>query len=248
MDKYGLFGFPLGHSFSRKFFSDKFLRENIDAEYLNFEIPSIDDYLSTLDANPTLRGHNVTIPYKQQIIPFLDELTDEARAIGAVNVVRVSMLDGIRYLKGYNSDVIGFVNSLKPLLRPCHRKALILGTGGASKAVKYGLEQKLGMQTLYASRTPKSGMITYDDVTAELIHEYSVIVNCSPVGMYPHVDECPLLPYDSMDDTTLLFDLVYNPEETLFIKRGAEHGAVVKNGLEMLVLQAMASWEFWNEK
>lgn len=248
MDKYGLFGFPLGHSFSRKFFSDKFLRENIDAEYLNFEIPSIDDYLSTLDANPTLRGHNVTIPYKQQIIPFLDELTDEARAIGAVNVVRVSMLDGIRYLKGYNSDVIGFVNSLKPLLRPCHRKALILGTGGASKAVKYGLEQKLGMQTLYVSRTPKSGMITYDDVTAELIHEYSVIVNCSPVGMYPHVEECPLLPYDSMDDTTLLFDLVYNPEETLFMKRGAEHGAVVKNGLEMLVLQAMASWEFWNEK
>ena len=248
MDKYGLFGFPLGHSFSRKFFSDKFLRENIDAEYLNFEIPSIDDYLSTLDANPTLRGHNVTIPYKQQIIPFLDELTDEARAIGAVNVVRVSMLDGIRYLKGYNSDVIGFVNSLKPLLRPCHRKALILGTGGASKAVKYGLEQKLCMQTLYVSRTPKSGMITYDDVTAELIHEYSVIVNCSPVGMYPHVDECPLLPYDSMDDTTLLFDLVYNPEETLFMKSGAEHGAVVKNGLEMLVLQAMASWEFWNEK
>lgn len=247
MDKYGLFGFPLGHSFSRGFFTDKFAKENIDAEYLNFEIPSIDQYIATLDANPELKGHNVTIPYKQQVMPFLDELSDEAKAIGAVNVVKVSQKDGKRYLKGFNSDVIGFINSLKPFIKEHHKKALILGTGGASKAVKYGLETKLGMETLYVSRTAKPGMITYDQVTPELIREYEVIVNCSPCGMHPHVDECPLLPYEAMTSDNVLFDLVYNPEVTLFMKRGAEYGAVVKNGLEMLILQAIASWEFWNE-
>ncbi|MCR5312618.1 MAG: shikimate dehydrogenase [Bacteroidaceae bacterium] len=248
MDKYGLFGYPLGHSFSRKFFTDKFNKEAIDAEYLNFEIPSIDSYLDVLDSNPELKGHNVTIPYKQQIMPYLNDITEEARAIGAVNVVRVGEKDGKRFLKGYNSDVIGFVNSLKPLLKSNHKKALILGTGGASKAVKYGLEQKLGIETLYVSRTAKPGMITYDDVTADLIHDYQVIINCSPCGMFPHVDECPQLPYEAMNGDNLLFDLVYNPEETKFMRLGAQNGAVVKNGLEMLILQAVASWEFWNEK
>lgn len=243
--KFGLFGYPLGHSFSRKFFSEKFAIENIDAEYLNFEIPSMDMYLDTLDANPELKGHNVTIPYKQQVMQYLDDLSDEARAIGAVNVVKVSWKEGKRYLKGFNSDVIGFVNSIKPLVKEHHKKALILGTGGASKAIKYGLEEKLGMETLYVSRSAKPGMITYDEITPELIHEYEVIVNCSPCGMHPHVDECPALPYESMTSDNLLFDLVYNPEETMFMKRGAEYGAVVKNGLEMLILQAVASWEFW---
>jgi len=247
MDKYGLFGFPLGHSFSRGFFTEKFEKEKIDAEYLNFEIPSIDEYIATLDANPELKGHNVTIPYKQQVMPFLDELSDEAKAIGAVNVVRVSNTDGKRYLKGYNSDVIGFVDSLRPLLAPIHTAALILGTGGASKAVKYGLEKKLGMETLYVSRTAKPGMITYEQVTPEILSKYQVIVNCSPVGMHPHVDECPDIPYEALTSDNVLFDLVYNPLETLFMKKGKANGAIVKNGLEMLHLQAIASWEFWNE-
>ena len=247
MDKYGLFGYPLGHSFSREFFTDKFAKEHIDAEYLNFEIPSIDDYLATLDANPELRGHNVTIPYKQQVIPFLDEMSAEAEAIGAVNVVRVGVRHGKRYLKGYNSDVIGFVDSLRPLLTPIHTSALILGTGGASKAVKYGLEKKLGMETLYVTRTPKPGMITYEQVSADVLRKYQVIVKCSPCGMYPPVDECPAIPYEALTSDNILFDLVYNPLETLFMKKGAENGAVVKNGLEMLHLQAIASWEFWHE-
>ncbi len=247
MDKYGLLGYPLGHSFSKRFFTEKFEREHIEAEYENYEIADISLYVDTLNDNPELRGHNVTIPYKQQIIPYLDELSDEAREIGAVNVVRVGKKDGKRYLKGFNSDVIGFVESLKPLLRPHHRKALILGTGGASKAVRYGLEEKLGIETLYVSRTAKPGVTTYVQVTPELIREYEVIVNCSPCGMFPKVDECPLLPYDAMTSDNILYDLVYNPEETLFMRRGSENGAVVKNGLEMLILQAKASWRFWND-
>ncbi len=247
MTTYGLLGYPLGHSFSRRYFTEKFESESIDAEYLNFELPSMDQYLTMLDEHPTVRGHNVTIPYKQQVIPFLDEMSDEARAIGAVNVVKVSERDGKRYLKGYNSDVIGFVDSIKPLLRPHHTKALILGTGGASRAIRYGLESKLGIEVLYVSRTPKEGMITYADNTAEILKQYTVIVNCTPSGMYPHVDECPDLPYELMTSDHLLYDLVYNPEETLFMRRGAEHGATVKNGLEMLIGQAIASWRFWNE-
>jgi len=246
-DTYGLLGYPLGHSFSRKFFTEKFADENIDAEYLNFELPSMDQYLATLDSHPTLRGHNVTIPYKQQVMPFLDDMSDEARAIGAVNVVKVSMIDGRRHLKGFNSDVIGFVDTISPLLKPNHRKALILGTGGASKAIRYGLETKLGMEVKFVSRTPKEGMFTYADLTADIIKEYPVIVNCSPSGMYPHVDECPDLPYDSMTSDNLLYDLVYNPDVTLFMKKGAAHGATVKNGLDMLIGQAIASWRFWNE-
>lgn len=244
--QYGLFGHPLGHSFSRGFFTEKFAREGIDAEYLNFDIPSIDDYTATLDAHPNLRGHNVTIPYKQQVMPMLDELSDEARAIGAVNVVKISYdAEGKRHLKGFNSDVIGFVDSIRPLLKPHHRKALILGTGGASKAIRYGLTEKLGMEVLMVSRTAKPGMITYEDITPELIKEYEVIVNCSPCGMHPHVDESPNLPYESMTPKNLLYDLVYNPERTQFMERGAARGAIVKNGLEMLHLQALASWKFW---
>lgn len=243
MNTYGLIGYPLGHSFSRKFFTEKFEKEGIDAQYLNFEIPSIEDFPNIIQSHPNLRGFNVTIPYKQQVMQYLDDISPEAKAIGAVNVIKVAPLRG---LVGHNSDVIGFVNSIRPLLKPHHRKALILGTGGASKAIHYGLKEKLGMDTLFVSRTAREGVITYNDVTPEVLKEYTVIVNCSPVGMYPHVDECPTLPYEAMTDCHLLYDLVYNPEETLFMKKGAEHGATVKNGLEMLHLQALAAWEIWN--
>jgi shikimate dehydrogenase len=251
MTTYGLIGYPLGHSFSRKFFTEKFAKEGIDAQYLNFEIPSIEEFPNIIKNNPTLRGLNVTIPYKQQVMQYLDDISEEAKAIGAVNVVKVnpkpSTLNSKPNLTGYNSDVIGFVNSIRPLLKPHHKKALILGTGGASKAINYGLKEKLGLETLFVSRTARENMITYDDVTKDVLCDYEVIVNCSPVGMYPHVDECPALPYESMSERHLLYDLVYNPLETLFMKRGAEQGATVKNGLEMLHLQAIASWEFWNE-
>lgn len=249
MDKYGLLGFPLGHSFSKGYFTEKFQKEGIDAEYLNFEIPSVDEVQRILTENPELRGLNVTIPHKQQIIPLLQELSDEARAIGAVNVVRVSHTAEGVHLKGFNSDVIGFCRSLEPLLKPHHTQALILGcTGGASKAIRYGLESKLGLQVLGVSRKPGEGSITYADITPELLQDYTVIVNCTPSGMFPHVDECPSLPYEALGHRHLLYDLVYNPDQTLFLKKGAAQGAQTKNGLEMLILQAIASWEFWNGK
>ena len=247
MTTYGLIGYPLGHSFSRKFFTEKFEKEGIDAQYLNFEIPSIEEFPEVIKNHPELRGLNVTIPYKQQVMQYLDDISEEAKAIGAVNVVKcqLSTVNCQPHLTGYNSDVIGFVESIKPLLQPHHKKALILGTGGASKAIRYGLEKKLGLETLFVSRSAREGMITYEEVTAEVLKEYEVIVNCSPVGMFPHMDECPALPYEAMNENNLLYDLVYNPLETLFMKKGAAQGATVKNGLEMLHLQAIASWEFW---
>ena len=246
MDKYGIIGYPLGHSYSRGFFTDKFQREHIDAVYMNFPIPSAGQLREVVRDNPELRGLNVTLPYKQAVIPMLDELSDEAREIGAVNVIRVRRVDGKPFLKGFNSDIIGFMNSIRPLLKPNHRKALLLGTGGASRAVRVGLE-RLGVEWTYVSRTPADGRLTYDRLTPEDMHDHQVVVNCSPVGMYPDIDACPPIPYEALTPDHLLFDVVYNPEETLFMKRGAEHGAVVKNGLEMLYLQAVASWEFWND-
>lgn len=242
MEKYGIIGYPLGHSFSRAFFTEKFLREGIDAEYVNFEIPSAGMLTDVVRSNPDLRGLNVTLPHKEAVIPLLDELTDEAREIGAVNVIRVR--DG--KLKGYNSDIIGFMDSIRPLLQPWHRHALVLGTGGASRAIRVGL-QRLGLDWTYVSRTPADGRLTYHDLTPEVMAHYQVIVNCSPVGMYPKVDACPDIPYQLLTARHLLYDLVYNPEETLFLRRGAEQGAAVKNGLEMLHLQALASWRFWHE-
>ena len=247
MDKYGLIGFPLGHSFSKNFFNEKFENENIDAEYINFEIPNIEELVEILDVNPELRGLNVTIPYKEKVISYLDYISPEARAIGAVNVIRVTHKGNKLVLRGYNSDVIGFTKSIEPLLERFHRRALILGTGGASKAVNYGLKS-LGLETVFVSRYKRPGTIQYEDITPEVIKDYNVIVNCTPVGMYPKVEECPLLPYEAMDNHTLLYDLIYNPDRTLFMQKGAEHGATVKNGLEMLLLQAFASWDFWNGK
>lgn len=245
MKKYGLVGYPLGHSFSMGYFNEKFKNEAINAVYENFEIPDIQDITTVIGSNPDLAGFNVTIPYKEKVMDYLDYIAPEAAEIGAVNVVKVTHNGERAVLKGFNSDVVGFVNSIKPLLRPLHKKALVLGTGGASKAVEYGL-RKLGLETIKVSRTEKDNTITYGQVTPELLSEYKVIVNCTPCGMAPHFDECPNLPYDSIDDSFLLYDLIYNPEETLFLRKGKEKDATVKNGLEMLLLQAEEGWDIWN--
>lgn len=245
MDKYGLIGYPLGHSFSINYFNQRFADEGVNAKYMNFEIPTIDDLAEVLDSNPELKGLNVTIPYKQKVMEYLDSISPEARAIGAVNVIRVTHVGNEIKLKGFNSDVIGFTQSIEPMLEEYHKKALILGTGGASKAIDYGLKS-LGLETVFVSRYRRPETICYEDVTPEVIKEYNVIVNCTPLGMFPKTEECPNLPYEAMDEHTILYDLIYNPDETLFMKKGAERGANVKNGLEMLLLQAFASWEFWN--
>lgn len=248
MDKYGLIGFPLGHSFSISYFNQRFQDEGIDAVYENYEIPNIDALAEILDSNPELKGLNVTIPYKEKVIPFLDSISPEARAIGAVNVIRVTHRGNKTELKGFNSDVIGFTKSIEPMLdKKWHQKALILGTGGASKAIDYGL-RSLGLETVFVSRYERPNTIQYKTIIPEIVKEYNVIVNCTPLGMYPKTEECPDLPYEAMDSHTILYDLIYNPDETLFMKRGAQYGANVKNGLEMLLLQAFASWEFWHEK
>ena len=247
MDQYGLIGYPLGHSFSVGYFNEKFKAEHIDAEYLNFEIPSIDRFMEVVQEHPNLCGLNVTIPYKQQVIPFLDELDKTAAAIGAVNVIKVIRLPkGKVKLVGYNSDVIGFCQSIEPLLTAHHTHALVLGTGGASRAVTYGLKS-LGLQPVYVSRTKRENILCYNDLSPEVMAQYSVIVNTSPVGMYPKVDQCPDIPYNLLTPNHLLYDLIYNPDETLFMKKGRAHGAVTKNGLEMLLLQAFAAWNIWNE-
>ena len=247
MDRYGLIGYPLGHSFSISYFNQKFHDEDIDAVYENYEIPTIDALSEVLDTNPELCGLNVTIPYKEKVLPFLDSISPEARAIGAVNVIRVTHQGKNIKLKGYNSDVIGFTKSIEPMLdKKWHKKALILGTGGASKAIDYGL-RNLGLETVFVSRYEKEGTIRYPEVTPDVVKEYNVIINCTPLGMYPKTDSCPQLPYEAMDSHTILYDLIYNPDQTLFMKKGAQYGAQAKNGLEMLLLQAFASWEFWHE-
>lgn len=223
MKKYGLIGYPLGHSFSKNFFNEKFHSENIDAEYVNFEIPSIKELPSVLLANPDLVGFNVTIPYKEQVISYLDELDKDAAAIGAVNVIKIVRQKGKTKLIGYNSDVIGFTQSIDPLLEPQHKKALILGTGGASKAIAYGLK-KLGLECKFVSRNLREEMLTYNQLTPEIMDEYKVIVNCTPVGMYPRADEYPNIPYQYLTPNHLLYDLLYNPDTTLFMKKGADKG------------------------
>ena len=248
MQKYGLIGYPLKHSFSIGYFNEKFEAENIDAQYVNFEIPDIRDFMEVIEENPNLCGLNVTIPYKEQVIPYLDELDKDTAKIGAVNVIKIIRLPkGKVKLVGYNSDIIGFTQSIEPLLQPHHTKALILGTGGASKAVFHGLDN-LGIKATFVSRTKKSDdILTYRELTPEIMQEHTVIVNTTPLGMYPKVDFCPDIPYEQLTPNHLLYDLLYNPNETLFMKKGKEKGAVVKNGLEMLLLQAFASWEIWNK-
>lgn len=243
MNTYGLIGYPLGHSFSRRYFTDKFHAEGIDARYLNFEIPDISLIEKVLAENPDLRGFNITIPYKKSIMPYLDSVDAEAAAIGAVNVVKVNA-DGT--LTGYNSDVYGFRESLRPMLEGYpHHKALVLGTGGASAAVVHALHE-LGLEVTRVSRTAGSDVIDYASLTPEIISAHTVLVNATPVGMSPATDAFPDIPYAGVGKNHVAFDLVYNPEHTMFMRKCAAAGAKVKNGLEMLHLQARRAWEIWN--
>ena len=248
MKTFGLIGYPLGHSFSKKFFTEKFEKEGLsDCQYLNFEIDSIARFPSIFDQHENIAGLNCTIPYKQQIMQFLHEIDDEAKAVGAVNTIKISYSpDGMR-AKGYNTDVIGFERSLAPMLSGVHKKALILGTGGASKAVKYVLA-KLGIEYVSASIEDElfENEIRYSDIDEKMISERLLIINATPLGTYPKVDACPDIPYQALSSQHVLFDLVYNPELTLFMKKGEEMGAQCKNGLEMLHGQALAAWEIWN--
>ncbi len=244
---YGLIGYPLIHSFSQNYFNQKFEAENINARYVNFEIPDIGDLMEVVSENDNLWGLNVTIPYKEQVIPYLDEIDEDAAKIGAVNVIKFIRNKNSLKFKGYNSDIIGFCDSIRPLLTPARTKALVLGTGGAAKAVFRGLEN-LGISPIYVSRTNKEGMLTYGDLTSEVIADHKIIVNTTPLGMYPHMDECPNIPYQCLTPEHLCYDLLYNPDVTLFMKRAEEFGAETKNGLEMLLLQAFAAWNIWNAK
>jgi len=247
MKTYGLIGFPLEHSFSQKYFTEKFRDENIEARYLNFAISDIKFFPDLLDKHPYLAGLNVTIPYKQSVMDYLDELDPVAKEVGAVNVIQVKWNNKKPYLKGYNSDIIGFSRSISPLIKENHKKALILGTGGASKAVAYALSQ-MGLLYRFVSRNPShSSQVSYEALNSENIKDFKVIVNTTPAGMSPNVDNCPPLPYESISSDHLAFDLIYNPESTLFMKKCAEKGATVKNGLEMLHLQAEGAWEIWNQ-
>lgn len=245
-DKYGLIGYPLGHSASHVFFNKKFQEENINAEYLKFQIPDISDILDVIKSNPELKGLNVTIPYKEKVIEYLDELDEDTRCIGAVNVIKFIREGDKLRLKGYNSDLVGFQQSIAPLLKAHHKKALILGTGGASKAVLQGFKN-LGLDYKLVSRSKQQAdTLCYSDLTEDIMKEYTVIVNASPVGTFPNVDDCPPIPYEFIGSEHLLYDLVYNPAETKFLRQGAKHGAQIKNGENMLVIQAVTAWEIWH--
>lgn len=242
---YGLIGKPLTHSFSADFFNKKFLREGISESYLLFPLSDIRTLPTLLKKNPELNGLNVTLPYKQSVIPFLDDISDEAGTIGAVNVIKISRNSEKNHLTGFNTDVIGFENSLKPLLTPDISGALILGTGGASKAVAHVLK-KLEIPFLYVSRNHDRGDIGYDEIDKEVIKEHQLIVNTTPLGMFPDINKAPPIPYEFLTKKHFCYDLIYNPEETIFMKKSKEYGARTKNGEEMLRLQALASWDIWN--
>ena len=247
MKYYGLIGFPLSHSFSEKYFAEKFAREGImGCSYGNFPMEHIGKLREWITTNPELEGLNVTIPFKEKVLDLLDELDNVAAEIRAVNTIKVLRQGGKVILKGFNTDAFGFRASLIPLLKPSHTRALILGTGGASKAVKYVLKN-LGIDTTYVSRTGvDENRLSYKQLTGEIISKTGVIVNTSPVGMYPHIVECPEIPYEFLTDAHLLYDLIYNPVETRFLTNGRIKGATITNGLQMLHLQAEKSWEIWN--
>src|SRR5690554_746155 len=247
MKKYGLLGYPLTHSFSKQFFTEKFQKERIDSEYLNFEIKSVDRVSKIIEDHPDLAGLNVTIPYKEVIIPFLNDLDPEAKEISAVNTIRIVRRQEEVYLTGFNTDIWGFEQSLKPLLKSHHKNALILGTGGASKAIQHVLK-KLGINFLTATtRTPSVNSISYSDITKQLISDYTLIINTTPLGTYPNTSTFPDIPYEYLSTHHLLYDLVYNPQITIFLEKGKEQGAVIKNGYEMLILQALKSYEIWEQ-
>lgn len=246
MHRYGLLGFPLGHSFSKKYFTAKFEKEGVDAVYDNYEIEDIHKVLDIVQ-DGSLAGLNVTIPHKETVIPLLDGLSDEARAIGAVNVIEIERMGEQLRLIGHNTDVIGFRNSIEPLIAEDQKTALILGTGGASKAVARALEN-MGISYKYVSRKRSDIAISYDDLSETAIKEFPIIINATPLGTYPKIDGCPEIPYQYLSKNHLLYDLVYNPEETLFLKKGKEQGARIKNGAEMLLLQAEAAWAIWQNR
>ena len=241
---YGIIGKKLGHSFSAKFFNEKFKREGLPETYNLFPIPDIKEFPALIKDNQDLKGLNVTIPYKSEVIPYLQELSPEAKAIGAVNVIKIKRNGDSIHLEGHNTDSIGFRDSLSPLLNPNIKKALILGTGGASKAVAYILKQ-FGIDYTFVSRTPKENQLSYDDLTKEILEDNLLIVNTTPLGTFPDIDESPSLPYQYITPDHLCYDLVYNPEETQFLKKSASQGAKIKNGIEMLHGQALAAWDIW---
>lgn len=244
MRKFGLVGKNISYSFSEGFFSEKFNEENIDASYRNFDLDSITDLKEVLEKNPEVEGLNVTIPYKEAILPFLDDIDPDAENIKAVNTIKVS--EGGR-LKGYNTDFIGFAESLKPHLQEHHKKALILGTGGASKAINYALD-KMGIEAAFVSRTADEHMYSYEELDELVLREYQLIINCTPIGTYPNVSDCPDVPIGAINSQHLVFDLIYNPPVTRLMELSKVRGATVLNGLKMLEIQADEAWKIWNMK
>lgn len=246
MRTFGLIGYPLSHSFSKKFFSEKFENEQIaGCAYELFPIENAGSILDLINENPSLCGINVTIPHKLAVMPFINELDNAAAEIGAVNCIAIERKNKEISLKGYNTDAYGFAESLKPLLEKQHQKALILGDGGAAKAVKYVLKQ-LGISYRVVVRKHAENTIHYDEVTAEILDEYKLLINTTPLGMSPNLESSPPIPYQHLTSQHLAYDLVYNPEETLFLTKAKAQGAQIKNGLEMLYLQAERSWYIWN--
>ena len=246
MKHLGLIGYPLSHSFSVKYFSEKFSREGIsEFEYLNYPIQSVQELKPMIEEKEDLIGLNVTIPHKEAVMPMLDEIDPEAAEIGAVNTIRIMRSSGKIHLKGYNSDAYGFRESLLPLLGASHQNALVLGTGGASKAITHVLEQ-LGISYQYVSRTPAKDQLHYLDLCYAVIKKHTLIINTTPLGTYPNTSAFPNIPYDLVTSGHILYDLVYNPPETEFLRFGKQKGATVINGHEMLILQAEKSWEIWN--
>jgi len=249
MRTFGLIGYPLTHSFSQKYFKEKFKREKIsDCEFKNFPLENIDEFPALLISNPSLSGLSITIPYKQTATQYLNEVDVVAKNVGAVNCVKIlKMENGKPKAVGYNTDVYGFEESIKPVLNPRHSRVLILGTGGAAKAVAYVLlKLKINFLFLSSSQQPAASSISYRSITAEIISKHTLIINTTPLGMFPNTSVCPEIPYEHLTEKHLLYDLIYNPEETLFLRRGKENGAEIKNGLEMLHLQAEKAWEIWN--
>ena len=245
MKIFGLLGRNISYSFSSGYFSEKFIDLNLENhKYINFDIEEVTEFPGLISGNEQqIHGMNVTIPYKQEIIPFLDDIDEEAKKIGAVNTIKF-LANG--KIKGYNTDVYGFKESIKPLLKSHHTKALILGTGGASKAVAYALNA-LQVTSTFVSRNPRcADQISYKSIDASIVSEYSIIINCTPLGTFPQTKLHPEIPYQYINQQHLLFDLIYNPSVTTFLQKGKENGAVIKNGLEMLQLQAEKSWQIWN--
>jgi shikimate dehydrogenase len=246
---FGLFGYPLSHSFSKKYFTEKFRKEGIAyCVYENFERKNASDIRQIVSEQPRLVGLNVTIPHKQDIVPFMDSLDAVAKTVGVVNCISVIRRAKTLELEllGHNTDVFGFKQSITPFLQPYHKRALILGTGGSSKAVAY-VFQKAGIDFVFVSRNPTITDYTYDDLDRQKMNDFQIIVNCTPLGMHPNINSFPPIPYEHLSSQHLLFDLVYNPEETEFMRRGKAQGATVSNGMEMLKHQAEKSWEIWTE-